>query len=313
MGRPISKKFFGNLNKPYYGSESLGSGVGGEGVTSVVMITTATTGYTTLPTVTFPAVTYAGGAKATGSARMQLKSVSITSNANGGTGYAVGDLLTFANGTGTAPTVRVATISGASTVTSVALVSLGDYSVLPNGGTTASHTVSTGSGLVLNVVYAVKSITVSDAGSGYETTGTVTITGSGGAAGRTLLSAGTATQDAITIISYLTTGSSAISGGDIIKQESSRRYLVKNAQGQGQCALSTGTLTAGQMHIIATDYNGSTYWITKLTAHKAKLYNRTNTSTAVFSLGQVSKWTLSNTSTFTGASTLTTVSISHTL
>jgi hypothetical protein len=313
MGRPIKKKFFGNLNREYYGSVNRGSGVGGEGVASVVMITTATTGYTTLPTVTFPAVTYAGGAVATGAARMQLKSVSITSNANGGTGYAVGDILTFAGGSGTAATVRVATISGSSTVTSVALISLGDYTALPNGGTTATHTASTGSGLVLNATYAVKSITVTDSGSGYENTGTVTISGSGGAAGRTVLYAGTTRQDAITIISYLTTGSSAISGGDIIKQESSRRYLVKNAQGQGICRLNTGTLAAGGMHIIATDYKGSTYWVTKLTANKARLYNRTNTSTAVFSVGQVAKWTLSNTSTFTGAATLTNVSISHTL
>jgi hypothetical protein len=309
MGRPIKKKFFGNLNREYYGSVGRGSGVGGEGVTSVVMITTATTGYTTLPTVTFPAVTYAGGAVATGAARMQLKSVSITSNANGGTGYAVGDLLTFANGTGTAPTVRVATISGSSTVTSVALVSLGDYSALPNGGTTATHTASTGSGLILNVVYSIKSISVTDSGSGYENTGTVTISGSGGAAGRTVLSSGI--QSAITIISYLTTGSNAITGGDIIKQESSRRYLVKNAQGQGQCILSTGTLTAGKMHIIGADYSGATYWITKLTAHKARVYNRTNTSTAYYKTGQVAPWTLNAaTGTTTGTAL---ISINHTL
>jgi hypothetical protein len=99
-------------------------------------------------------------------------------------------------------------------------------------------------------------------------------------------------QNALSITTYLTTGSSAVSGGDILKQESSRRYLVRNSQGVGICRLSAGvgpghTLTAGNMHITATDWGGATYYVMKLTAHKATLVNRTNTSTALVSTGTI--------------------------
>jgi hypothetical protein len=236
MGRPIKAKYFGNRNLPSYGSEQLGSGVGGEGFASIIVTNpTANTLYTTATTVTWlaSAPQIAGGAKA----------------------------------------------SGTATVTA-------------QGKVTA-----------LNVVAP---------GSGYSSTGSVTVTLSPATTGTAATYAITLTsnrQDAISIISYLTTGSSAISGGDIIKQEASRRYLVQNAQGKGICKLSTGTLSAGQMHIIGSDFGGATYWITKLTAHKARVYPRTNTSTAYLSAGSVARWTLSA-ATGTGASTI--ISLNHT-
>ena len=271
MGRPIKKKFFGNLNAPYQNQGVGGfTGVGGEGAASVVMISTGT-GYLTMPSLAFPTQQIAGGTTATGAAHLQLRSVSITNNINGGTGYAVGDLLTFADGTGTAPTVRVATVSVATSATSLALVSLGDYTALPNGGTTATHTASTGSGLVLNVTYAVKSIDVATAGTGYTSTGTVSIdsaSGSGATARFTLTSS--VTND-IALTAFVT-GGAARTGGDILKQEASRRYLVKTSDGVGQCRLvTTSTLAATQMTIVATDVNGSTYFVEKLTARRAVL------------------------------------------
>lgn len=109
------------------------------------------------------------------------------------------------------------------------------------------------------------------------------------------------TQNAIAFTSYLSTGSSAVTNGDIIKQESTRRYLVQNSEGVGQCALvASGTLAPGQMNIIATDYSGATYFVTKLTARKAYLTVRTGTDTALVSA--VGGWTL-------GAATGTTVTI----
>jgi len=92
-------------------------------------------------------------------------------------------------------------------------------------------------------------------------------------------------KNALSFSSYLTTGSSAVSGGDIIKQESSRRYLVQNSQGRGQVKLVTSnTLAAGEMNLIATDFGGATYFVKKLTARKATLINRTGTSTALVTL-----------------------------
>lgn len=110
---------------------------------------------------------------------------------------------------------------------------------------------------------------------------------------------------------YLTTGSSAVNSA-IIKQEASHRYLVENNQGRGQCKLTaTDALSAGLMTILATDWAGSTYYVTKLTSRKALLVNRTGTSTGMITmvtdgLGYktgIAKWTT------TGAATGTTVVI----
>ena len=217
MGRPIKKKFFGNLNLPKYGSVGQGSGVGGEGVSSITLPANAPDAAGAI-TVSFTAPQIAGGVTATGTP-----------------------------------------VKTGSTVTSVTITS-------PGSGYTVAPTVTfTGTNVT------------------YHTNGTAVLTSN--------------RQDAITIISYLTTGSSAINAGDIIKQEASKRYLVQNAQGRGICKLVAGagidaTTTPGTMHIIAEDGAGGTYYVTKLTAHKARLVNRTNTSTAIYTSGKVAPWNI---------------------
>jgi hypothetical protein len=222
MGRPINKKFFGNLNAPGYGSIDDGTGVGGEGVATIVKNNTGTL-YTTSTTLnlTFTAPQIKGGARPTGR---------VTTNEVGN--VATVTLLTAGSGYTSVPTVTV------------------------NGGTTG-------------------------------TTATFTVA----------LVAATTTQNAIAFTSYLTTGSNAVTGGDILKQEASKRYLVQNSEGTGQCKLvAADVLAAGEMKIIATDFGGATYFVTKLTAHKAYLVNRTSTSTALVSIPTggtgVGGWTL---------------------
>jgi hypothetical protein len=218
MGRPIKKKFFGNL----YDNQAVNgfSGIGGEGIVSVAL-TASTLAAMNTGTFTIPAG-------------------SITAPATAG---------------GTKPTL----------------------SLVVTGATTATVRVVT-------------------AGSGYTAVPTITGTGfgalaggSGGATATATLSTANAKNDSLSFTSYLTTGSSAVSGGDIIKQESSRRYLVRNSQGVGQVRLSFGygvshTLQPGYMHLIATDAGGATYYVTKLTARKATLVSRTNTSTSLVTL-----------------------------
>jgi hypothetical protein len=232
MGRPIKKKFFGNLNTPGYGSIDDGTGVGGEGVQTIANNNTGTL-YSTSTTInlTFTAPQIKGGVRPTGR---------VTTNVAGN--VATVTLLTPGSGYTSVPT---ATVTGGTT------------------GTTATFTVT--------------------------------------------LFASTTTQNAIAFTSFLTTGSNAVTGGDILKQEASRRYLVQNSEGTGQCKLvAAGTLAAGQMSIIATDHGGATYYVTKLTARKANLVNRTNTSTALVSIPtggtSASGWTL-------GAATGTVVTI----
>ena len=174
------------------------------------------------------------------------------------------------------------------------------------GGVAASGTLTIGTDK------RVLSYNVGVSGSGYTSTGSVTVTVSPattGSAATYAIGLTTNRSNAITIISYISTGSSAVSNGDIIKQESSQRYLVRNSQGIGACHLTTGTLVAGQMHIIATDWGGATYWVKKLTSRKALLYPRTSTSTAYVSYNRYARWTIGAA---TGTNSSTIVSINHT-
>lgn len=156
------------------------------------------------------------------------------------------------------------------------------------GGETAAGQVTT------NAFGQVATVTLLNGGSGYTSTPTATVTG--GTTGTTAtftISMSTNRQNAISFTSYLSTGSSAVAGGDIIKQESSKRYLVQNSQGVGQCKLvASNSPTAGQMYIVATDYNGSTYWVTKLTARKARLKQRSMSTAYLVADGAQTGWTL---------------------
>ena len=133
-------------------------------------------------------------------------------------------------------------------------------------------------------------VTLLTTGTGYTSAPTALVVGSNGT-GTTAtftIALTSSVQNAIAFTSFLLAkdgGASAVAGGDIMKQESSRRYLVNNSQGRGQVKLvAKNTLVAGQMNIIATDFDGSTYFVTKLTAHKATLVNQYDTSTALVTL-----------------------------
>jgi len=299
MGRPIKKTFFGNLNREFYGSVPRLSGVGGEGVVSIA-ITNSGTNYSAGSVLAFTAADITGGIKPTASLTVGTGAIlgNITNIAvsDSGSGYNAAPTVTITTassvtvaGTGTsATTVVYVTTSGIFTgmrVTGTGISSTATYVSAVNAGnvTVTQPNTSTVSG----------SLAFTDIGSGFANSVTMTTT----------------RLSAIQIISYITTGSSAISGGDIVKQESSRRYLVNNAQGQGQCRLATGVLAAGQMHIIATDWGGATYYVTKLTAHRAIVTPRTSTSTAYISTGSSAAWTIGS-ATGTGVSAV--LSLSHT-
>jgi hypothetical protein len=82
-----------------------------------------------------------------------------------------------------------------------------------------------------------------------------------------------------------------------MKQESSRRYLVKDDDGvQGQCRLvatDASYLNAGQMCLIATDTEGCTYFVTKLTARRAYLTQRSSAGAGYqFADGSSAGWNI---------------------
>jgi len=301
MGRPIKKTFFANLNREFHGSVVLGSGVGGEGVASVAISNSGTL-YSQGATVSVSAPQITGGVAATGTLTIpasgtnsgKIMAVNIT---NSGSGYL------------TAPTV---------TVTTASLVT----QYVSNSGVTATNTLSVASvvgiqigmriygggngGLVTAVDPVLNRVTSSlpndtswtnasnlkfyDQGSGFADSVTLTTTRPNG----------------LMFCSRLS-GGSVRATGDIVKQEASRRYLVKNADGEGQCTLvTTSTLAAGQMNIVATDWNGSTYYVRKLTAHRAVLVTSTASGGGfLIANGASTGWTI-------GAATGTVVTLAHT-
>ena len=364
MGRPINKKFFGNLTSPYDNAQTGGTtGTGGEGVASIAVSGT-NNGYTEVPALTISNPQLPKGVKPTVAVHMEVAGVTnflngdgyapeqiltlqetgavgtagtlrvlttevstVAIGAAGAGGWTEGDtVVTVATGTGTAATVTVTADAGG-VVTGVAIATRGSYTVNPtldnvavtggpggNGGgllldltmrigtvevaTAGDYTalpadvtrfsVTTGTA-DFNLTFKVKSVAVLTAGSGYSAAPTVTDTGNADFTA-TLTSSN---PNAIAFTSYLTTGTQAVTGGDIMKQEASRRYLVNNSEGIGQVKLvAKDDLAAGQMNLIATDGAGSTFYVTKLTARKATVIGRTGTSTAVVTSGASVGWTL---------------------
>lgn len=154
------------------------------------------------------------------------------------------------------------------------------------GGTTAA-------GTVVKVGNTVTDVTITTAGSGYTSAPTVSFTGTSmdviGDATATLT---TTVLDVIACTAYVPGGSSAVTG-DIQEQVSSKKYRVVTAQGTGGCKLvTTSTLAEGQMFIGATDANGSTYFIKKLTARRAILVQRTVNGSFLFDTNEAAGWTL---------------------
>lgn len=162
------------------------------------------------------------------------------------------------------------------------------------GGTTAA-------GSVVKVGNTVTDVTITTAGSGYTSAPTVTFTGTNmdviGDATATLT---TSVLDVMACTAYIPTsdgGSSAVTG-DIQEQVSSKKYRVVTAQGTGPCKLvTTSTLSAGEMFIGATDSNGSTYYVKKLTARKAVLVQRVVNGSFLFDTNEAAGWTLDSAST----------------
>ena len=306
MGRPIKKKFFGNLITPFQNHATGGkTGAGGEGVASVT-VTNSGTNYSQGVTVSFAAPDIAGGIRATGTPVIPatggnagtIASITIT---NSGSGYQSAPVMTVTK----AATVTAAA-TGNSGVTATNTFTVASVTGIVIGMTIAGAATGS-SGKVTNIDTVLNRITTSVVNNdNWTNASNLTFTDAGASFAKTVvLTSGR--QDAIKFNSYLTTGTTAVTGGDILKQEASRRYLVQNSEGKGQCKLvTTSTLTAGTMNIVATDWNGSTYYVRKLTAHRAVVVQTTASTAFLVADGHQTGWTL-------GAATGTVVTIAHTV
>lgn len=155
------------------------------------------------------------------------------------------------------------------------------------GGVAATGQVTT------NAIGNVNSVTLLTPGFGYTAIPTATVAGgTSGVTATFIVTLTTTNQNALNVTAYLPTGTQALVS-DIVKQEASVRYLVRNTEGVGACKLvASNTPAAGQMFLVATDVNGSTYWVTKLTARRAHLTQRTMNGSYAFATGSRAGWTL---------------------
>lgn len=187
------------------------SGVNISNGTTVTAITRTAGGlsYTSNPTITLAAPTTAGGVQATVSATFNAYSIPITS---GGTGYIVGDTLTLQGGTYTDQLQLTVSSVSAGVITAVTALTLsfGIYSVIPTNPCAA--TGGTGSGATLSPTWTLRSLSITNAGSGYVEQPTVTISGGGGSGATAYATVGAATAvDSIgPVLSFYTPGGESL-------------------------------------------------------------------------------------------------------
>lgn len=158
---------FGNTSANGYGTGEVISIVGVSanevslpGVLSIT-VEDPGSGFTARPTVSINSV--ASGVNATATA------VGIVVAANvqtAGTGYANGDVLTVAGGTGTAATLTAGT-NGSGAITSVTILTAGAYTVLPTLSNNAVTDAGAGSGAGINLTIGCGAITMTERGTGY--------------------------------------------------------------------------------------------------------------------------------------------------
>lgn len=205
------------------------------------------------------------------------------------TNYAVGGA-TGLGGEGFSSIIVTNTTTNGPFSTSTTVTWVGSTPQLVSG-TPASGTAN------VNGLGKIVSLNLLVPGTGYTSTSGVTVSftpATTGTATTVSISLTSSVENAIAGGAYISTGSSAVAY-DILTQRSSRRYLVRTAQGQGIVKLvgtDTGALSAGEMNILATDANGSTYFVKKLTARRAVLVQSTASGSFLFETNEAASWTL---------------------
>ena len=145
-------------------------GPGPSGVTSVTIVSPGL-GYSAVPTVTF---TGGGGTGATAQAAVGFSSFI---GPTGGTGYALGDIVTGGDGTGTRATFLVTGLAVTAISTTI-VINEGQYTALPTTGTAVTGGTGTGATLAFGAgSFQVSAVTLTATGTGYTSAPTVGITG----------------------------------------------------------------------------------------------------------------------------------------
>jgi len=155
---------------------SSGVNISNGGTVTAITRTSVGSSYTTNPTVAISAPTTAGGVQATATVPIGVASFTVS---NGGTGYAVGNVLTMVGGTFTsAGTCTVSAVSGG-VITAVTATSTGTYTAAPTNPASVTGGAGTGATFTLNFGI-LSTFTITNAGSGYIEQPTITFSGGGG-------------------------------------------------------------------------------------------------------------------------------------
>jgi hypothetical protein len=294
MGRPLNKKYFGNRN---VGSLSVttDNGIGGASVASAAIATPSS--YTARPTFAFSTPSLPTGVLATGGIVSEVLSAAVSGTQTGT--YVIGDLITISTAGGSAIAYVDDVLVGA--VVSVNFTGTG----ATRGSFTTLGTVTTtggsGVGVVLAPTYQALSVTITEPGSGYVAAPTIATGPSQGVAINLIILTvdsgfvGTVLNQENAIVAYAYTGSSS-KIADIVKQVASRRYLVNTVDTAGVAVAaklkSSAAIAAGEMTVMATDANGNTYFVTKLTSHKALLTQgvQSGSNAWLYATGETAPW-----------------------
>jgi hypothetical protein len=306
MGRPLNKKYFGNRNIGTNGGYTADNGIGGEGLASV---TTATVGsininnsFPHFPTLTVAAPTLPNGVTATTAITWEIDTVTFD---GGGTTYTTG-LTTAITGLSTqatvAPVINItAAPGGAPSTYNFTGGSRGEFtSIDATGITTWAVVKGAQTGAQATITFRVKSIAVSNKGSGYTALPSLswtTLSGTTPSGQTPALTVDTGAVGSVTnqenaiLMTARLTGGTAVTV-DIIRQVSTSRYKVTDGTRTGIVKLKSAVATAaGEGSIRLLDSDGGTYFATKLTAHKATITRGTGVQDA-FPTGAAVKWNM---------------------
>jgi hypothetical protein len=321
MGRPLSKKYFGNRN---IGTTGAGDNkIGGEGIASIAFGgTNNSTGFSAGATnISIAAPTIPNGVTATASlivgpagalttkttfttnagtkaaANVTSKVIAQKSATGGGTGASfivttTGGAASYAVGTNV--TITLNAIGTGYTTSSTVTLDGADL-----GGVTSTNDLTFNVATFVAAAGTITGITITEKGSGYTTVPAVTL--STGTVGTLTVTAaltvdtgavGSSTNQENTIImTARLTGGSATTV-DIIKQVSTNRFKVTDGTRTGIVKLKSSVATAageGSIRLLDNAGTPGTYFATKITARKATITRGTGTA---FATGAAVKWNM---------------------
>lgn len=232
-----------------FGQTNIGFDFYGGGSVTSTTVGTAGTGYTSPPTVAFTGGS--GAIQAIGTST--LKVVGTPTVTAGGTGYAVGNVLTVVGGTRTtAATLTVSTVSSG-VITAVTVSNAGVYTAIPTNA--VAVTGGAGTGATFTLGYGVGTIVLTSSGTGYLTAPTIAFSGgagSGAAATATLDSAATGANAVkfYEIMPQTDSVISAITFPDNVPADDTETGARRVFPYQGDRSIIGKTLTAGRVYRI---------------------------------------------------------------